>query len=144
MSERLDGEWQAPVNLGPLVNSEASDHHSLPSVDGNSLYITSNREGGYGLEDIYVTTRSEAGEWGPMVNLGPLVNTGTNDRCPAFSDGGDTASRLHPLLLGLGAGGGVRSEGSLVDRDGEPARQLVAGPGVGRRALDARLPGPGS
>ncbi|MDE0394503.1 MAG: hypothetical protein OYK82_06970 [Gammaproteobacteria bacterium] len=85
MSERVDGEWQEPVNLGPLVNSEASDHHSLPSADGNSLYITSNREGGYGLEDIYVTTRNAAGEWGPLVNLGPLVNTETNDRCPAFS-----------------------------------------------------------
>lgn len=85
MSERVDGEWQEPENLGPLVNSEASDHHSLPSEDGHSLYITSNREGGYGLEDIYVTTRNAAGEWGSMVNLGPLVNTGTNDRCPAFS-----------------------------------------------------------
>lgn len=85
MSERVDGEWQEPVNLGPLVNSEASDHHSLPSADGNSLYITSNREGGYGLEDIYVTTRNGAGEWGPLVNLGPVVNTETNDRCPAFS-----------------------------------------------------------
>ncbi len=85
MSERLDGVWQDAVNLGPQVNSEVSDHHSLPSADGLSLYVTSNKEGGYGAEDIYITTQDENGVWGPMVNLGPLINTEQDDRCPAFS-----------------------------------------------------------
>ena len=83
-SERIDGIWQEAVNLGPQVNSSYSDHHSLPSQDGTSLYVTSGRPGGYGGEDIYVTTK-EHGVWGPLVNLGPLVNSDKDDRCPAFS-----------------------------------------------------------
>ena len=70
-SERMDGVWQEAVNLGPQINSAGSEHHSLPSADGRSLYITATRDG--------------RGVWGPLVNLGPLVNTEENDRCPAFS-----------------------------------------------------------
>jgi len=84
-SERVDGVWQEAVNLGPQINSAGSEHHSLPSADGRSLYITAIRDGGYGEEDIYVTTRDDRGVWAPLVNLGPLVNTEENDRCPAFS-----------------------------------------------------------
>lgn len=85
MSERVDGVWQEAVNLGPMVNSAVTEHHSLPSADGRSLYITPAREDGYGGEDIYVTTRDEEGAWGPLINLGLLVNSPENDRCPAFS-----------------------------------------------------------
>ncbi|MDR0787123.1 MAG: hypothetical protein LBG44_04560 [Gemmatimonadota bacterium] len=84
-AERVDGVWGEAVNLGPTVNSAASDHHSLPSPDGRSLYITSDREGGFGGEDIYVTTRDDNGVWSPLVNLGPVVNSPENDRCPAFT-----------------------------------------------------------
>ena len=84
-SRRVDGVWQPAVNLGPNVNSEHSDHHSLPSEDGRSLYVTSGRPGGHGGEDVYVTTRDENGVWSPLTNLGPLVNSDQDDRCPAFS-----------------------------------------------------------
>ncbi|MCK5447307.1 MAG: PD40 domain-containing protein [Gemmatimonadetes bacterium] len=84
-AQRVDDVWQEAVNLGPRVNSAHSEHHSLPSPDGSSLYVTSGRPGGYGGEDIYVTTKNEDGVWGSLVNLGPLVNSDKNDRCPAFS-----------------------------------------------------------
>jgi pimeloyl-ACP methyl ester carboxylesterase len=84
-SERIDGVWQDARNLGPNVNSAATEHHSLPSPDGNSLYVTSIREGGFGGEDIFVTTRNADGVWGELVNLGGRVNSDQNDRCPAFS-----------------------------------------------------------
>jgi Tol biopolymer transport system component len=77
--------WQEAVNLGPNVNTEASEHHSLPSPDGQSLYVTAYRPDGLGGEDIYVTTLGEDGVWGPLVNLGPAVNSPAHDRCPAFS-----------------------------------------------------------
>jgi len=84
-SERVDGVWQPAVNLGPNVNSAGPEHHSLPSPDGRSLYVTAVRPGGVGGEDIYVTTRGADGVWGPLVNLGPAVNSPESDRCPAFS-----------------------------------------------------------
>lgn len=84
-SERIDGVWQEAVNLGPNVNTAATEHHSLPSPDGRSLYVTAVRPDGLGGEDIYVTTRGADGIWGPLVNLGPEVNSDQHDRCPAFS-----------------------------------------------------------
>jgi len=85
MSEKVDGVWQEAENLGPNVNSAASEHHSLPSEDGRSLYITTTRDEGFGMEDIYVTTRNSNGEWTELLNLGPEINSDQHDRCPAFS-----------------------------------------------------------
>ena len=84
-SRKVNGVWQPAVNLGPNVNSPHSDHHSIPSPDGKSLYVTSGRPGGFGGEDIYVTTRDRTGAWGPLVNLGPRVNSDKDDRCPSFT-----------------------------------------------------------
>lgn len=87
-SRRVDGRWTEPENLGPNVNGPASDHHSIPTPDGRTLYVTSARAGGFGGEDIYTTTRGADGTWGPLVNLGPLVNGPGNDRCPAWTPDG--------------------------------------------------------
>ena len=84
-SEKVDGVWQAAINLGPNVNSAASEHHSLPSHDGNSLYVTTTRDDGFGGEDIFVTTRDGNGNWSELTNLGAQVNSDQHDRCPAFS-----------------------------------------------------------
>ncbi|MDA1370206.1 MAG: hypothetical protein O2971_05535 [Proteobacteria bacterium] len=85
MAERVNGVWQDAVNLGPKVNSAAGEHHSLPSEDGRSLYITTTRDQGFGREDIYITTRDDRGNWSDLVNLGPEINSDQHDRCPAFS-----------------------------------------------------------
>jgi Tol biopolymer transport system component len=49
--------WSAPVNLGPNVNSPASETRPSLSWDGTTLYFGSNRAGGEGDSDHYVTTR---------------------------------------------------------------------------------------
>ena len=85
MAKRVDGVWQEALNLGPAVNSAASEHHSLPSPDGTSLYVSSDRAGGLGGEDIYVTSLQPDGTWGELINLGPTVNSDQHDRCPAFT-----------------------------------------------------------
>lgn len=80
-ARRVDGRWTAPENLGANVNSRASEHHSIPTPDGKSLYVTSNRAGGFGRDDIYVTTRGADGQWGPLLNLGSQINGPGDDRC---------------------------------------------------------------
>ncbi len=84
-SRRIGGRWTAPENLGPNVNGPSSEHTSIPTPDGRSLYVTSDRPGGFGGDDIYITTRGADGAWGPMVNLGTPVNSPGDDRCPAWT-----------------------------------------------------------
>jgi len=84
-SRRVDGRWTVPKNLGPNVNGPGSEHHSIPTPDGRSLYVTTTRTEGFGGEDIYVTTRGADGTWGPLANLGPLINGPRNDRCTAWT-----------------------------------------------------------
>ena len=82
-------EWSAPVNLGAVVNSAAMD--SCPSVtkDGLSLYFMSNRPGGFGSFDIYVSQRSSVDDaWGAPQNLGSAINTVDNERCPYVTPDG--------------------------------------------------------
>ncbi len=58
-----------PTNLGPNVNSSSDDWPTNISADGCSLYLGSNRPGGYGTYDVYVVTRgSKDHAWGPAVN----------------------------------------------------------------------------
>jgi len=50
--------WSTPVNLGPTVNSTAFDGAPAVSFDGTTLYFFSERAGGFGKRDLYVTTRT--------------------------------------------------------------------------------------
>ena len=84
-SRRVNGKWTTPENLGSSVNGHGDEHHSMPTPDGKSLYVTTIREGGYGAEDNYTTTRDADGKWGPLANLGPLVNGPGIDRCPVWT-----------------------------------------------------------
>jgi len=84
-STLVDGKWTNPENLGPNVNGLGSEHSPIPTPDGKSLYVTSDRPGGFGGEDIYITNRNSAGEWGPSVNLGPIINGSSDDRCAAWT-----------------------------------------------------------
>jgi hypothetical protein len=84
-------DWSEPVNLGPVVNSEFNDQHPAISADGLSLYISSDRPGGFGKLDIYVSHRASLGDdWGPPQNLGPIINTNLPDQnsVPNFSADG--------------------------------------------------------
>ncbi|MFH1881141.1 MAG: M56 family metallopeptidase [Planctomycetota bacterium] len=87
--ETIQDPWGEPVNLGPTVNSSSLDANNGISADGLSLYIFSNRPGGSGALDIWVTTRASISEpWGEPVNLGPTVNSSADDGGPYISADG--------------------------------------------------------
>lgn len=80
------GNWQAPVNLGPIVNSTATDAAPAVSKHGQSLYFNSNRPGGFGAADLWVTRWNEATRaWGIPLNLGAMVNGTGIDASPVLS-----------------------------------------------------------
>jgi hypothetical protein len=72
--------WGEAVNLGPKVNGPSFDAFSCVSPDGLELYFQSNRPGGLGGFDIYVSRRATAKDpWGDPENLGPVVNSEYDD-----------------------------------------------------------------
>lgn len=75
-----------PTNLGPTVNSSAGDWDPSISYDGLLLYFASQRTGGYGNNDLYVTNRKTTDDpWGTTMNLGPVVNSSGWDNAPSIS-----------------------------------------------------------
>jgi outer membrane protein OmpA-like peptidoglycan-associated protein len=76
-----EGRWSSPRNAGSPVNTRYSEKHPAISADGRILYFTSNRPGGSGSYDIWMSERS--GEtWSEPVNLGDSVNTPGLEQSP--------------------------------------------------------------
>jgi len=68
--------WGPAESLGPAFNSPVQDAFPSITADGLELFFTSTRSGGFGGPDIYVTKRASTSDpWGPVVNLGPTINT---------------------------------------------------------------------
>ena len=87
--ETKDEPWGDPVNLGATVNSSKSDADPCISVDGLELYFRSNRSGGYGYTDLWVSKRPTTEEpWGNPVNLGLTINSPDFERGPSISADG--------------------------------------------------------
>ena len=81
-----NGAW-TPVNkLNKNINTKYYESHAAISADGKKLYFTSNREGGLGNLDIYVSEKDATGDWGPAVNLGPAINTPFNEDTPFITE----------------------------------------------------------
>jgi Tol biopolymer transport system component len=81
--------WGTPINLGSTVNSPYEDGLPCVSADGLELYFYSNRPGGYGGRDLWVTTRATKEDpWSEPVNLGPTVNSPANEASAEISDDG--------------------------------------------------------
>ncbi len=76
-----EGGWSTPRNLGAPVNSRFSEKHPAISADGRRLYFSSNRLGGKGSYDIWLSTKTEGG-WSHPVNLGDSVNTPGLEQSP--------------------------------------------------------------
>jgi len=73
------GKWKS---FKPLPFNSNDYHTGHPCyVDTNTLYFASDRPGGQGGMDIYVSKR-ENGEWGEPQNVGPTVNTKQNEVFP--------------------------------------------------------------
>ncbi len=68
--------WRKAMNLGPPVNTSAGENQASLSDDGLALYFASNRPGGHGSVDLWVTTRAtQQDPWTDPVNLGVPINS---------------------------------------------------------------------
>jgi outer membrane protein OmpA-like peptidoglycan-associated protein/tetratricopeptide (TPR) repeat protein len=81
-SVRIGDEWTQPKNLGPMVNSAEWESQPSLSADGRTLYFVSDRRGGQGRRDIWVSTLNESGQWTRAKNVGKPVNTPYDEISP--------------------------------------------------------------
>jgi tetratricopeptide (TPR) repeat protein len=81
-SEYLNNSWTPIRKLNKNINTKYYESHASISHDGKRLYFTSNREGGKGGLDIYMSEKNAAGDWGIPVNLGNKINTIYNEDTP--------------------------------------------------------------
>lgn len=82
-----DCVWETPVNLGPVINSASLDAGAALSNDEHYLFFFSNRPGGAGGNDLYVSYRSDTKDdlgWETPRRLGPEVNTDDDENAPMF------------------------------------------------------------
>jgi hypothetical protein len=82
VSRLQNDRWSKIEKLNKNINTKFYESHAAISKDGQSLYFSSNREGGHGKLDIYVSHRDKNGDWGPATNLGPIINTRYNENTP--------------------------------------------------------------
>jgi hypothetical protein len=104
--ETKNDPWGTPVRLGPAINSSVYQGCPCLSANGLSLFFSDAwpagpyRPGGFGGEDIWVTTRATTDdEWGIPRNLGRPVNSPLNEESPRLSPDGST------LYFNRGPGG---------------------------------------
>ncbi|MHC4558748.1 MAG: protein kinase domain-containing protein [Planctomycetota bacterium] len=89
MRATVDAPWGNPESLGPIVNSSSLDIAPCISRDGLSLFFGSERPGGYGSADLWLTTRETIDDdWGKPVNLEFPVNSVLNEGVPRISADG--------------------------------------------------------
>lgn len=105
ISDLVGEEWGKPVRLGKNINDKKSHEvHCSVTPDGNTLYFTSDREGGYGGLDIWMSKMQKNGDWGPAVNMGPVINTEYDEDAPFIHVDGKTlyfSSRGHKGMGGF-------------------------------------------
>lgn len=85
-----DETWTVPQPLPGDVNSTNRETSVSISKDGNKLYFSSDRPGGLGGSDIYVSTKNRTGEWTKVTNMGPKINTELDEDSPYIDFDGKT------------------------------------------------------
>ena len=82
-------DWTTPVNLGPVINTTGDENRPAISKDGLNLIVATNRPGGFGGLDLWVSHRASVdAPWEPLQNLGPSINSDSAESAPAFSPDG--------------------------------------------------------
>ena len=103
-----DYTWSKPRSLGRHINTMHHEASVTITKDGQTIYFSSDRPGGYGGLDIYQSTKQKNGRWGRAVNLGPEINSETDEDSPFIHVAG------HTLFF---SSRGHRQDSSRIDHD---------------------------
>ncbi len=90
--------------LNKHINSDYTESHACISFNGKSLYFTSDRPGGQGALDIWVSETTNEGDWGEPRNLGPKINSHYSEETPFLASRGNKlyfSSQGHATMGGF-------------------------------------------
>jgi hypothetical protein len=84
-SKIVNGQYQMPENLGNIINSDSSE--TSPYIDPYEKFLlfASKKPGGFGLHDIYISSRRPDSTWNNPVNLGLTINSGFEGVFPCIT-----------------------------------------------------------
>jgi Tol biopolymer transport system component len=88
-SRYTEGRFEPAEKLGAAINSEYREFDPYAAPDESFLIFTSERSGGFGRGDLYISFKQEDGTWAPAVNMGDRVNTEHADFCPMLTPDGE-------------------------------------------------------
>ena len=99
----FDGNsWSKAVDAGKHINTVFWESHAFISEDGNQIIFSSDRPGGFGGLDLYIS-RKVNGTWSPAVNLGEEINNRVNEDRAFLVNNGSTlffSSQGHQTIGG--------------------------------------------
>jgi outer membrane protein OmpA-like peptidoglycan-associated protein len=84
LAHRKDSTWSKIKSAGKPINTIYWESHGFITPDGNKIFFSSNRSGGYGELDIWTSDRRADGTWNNPVNCGSVINTAFNEDTPFF------------------------------------------------------------
>jgi hypothetical protein len=87
MSRKTNNGYEKPVNLGSVINSPYDEHDPLIAPDESFLVFPSDRPGGLGEADLYISHNIN-GQWQQPVAMGNGINTKRYEYCPYLTPDG--------------------------------------------------------
>jgi outer membrane protein OmpA-like peptidoglycan-associated protein len=97
----VDSPWTIGQTFGATINSPGYEGMPCLSADNRELYFASDRPGGYGGLDIWVS-RFQNGYWQVPRNLGPRINTAGNETAPFLHPDNNTLYFASTGMAGMG------------------------------------------
>ncbi len=82
--------FMRPLDAGSEINSNKDEQAACLSPDKQTMFFSSNREGGMGAKDLYYSRKLPSGEWTKPVNLGLNINTEYDENYPYIAPDGET------------------------------------------------------
>jgi len=142
-----EGRWTRPLELGDEINTKYSETTPFLSADGKTLYFSSDRPGGQGSQDIYLTRRLDDTwqHWRKPQNLGSPINTDEYDAYYSIAAKGDYAY----FMSGKGSLGkkdifrlaleSAETEGTSLKSGGNESGGKDSGGKIGNAPADAAM-----
>ncbi len=87
-SWQVNGVYTVVENLGPVINTDASELDPLIAPDESFLIFCSKARGGFGGQDLFISFQMPDGSWHEADNMGETINTAGDDMRPVISADG--------------------------------------------------------